>query len=189
MALSINRTNALLGIERTPSRLEIHTQKAMLEQKRNPARMSIKTERPTVLIDQYEAFASSGLKNNYDREKEIAQRAYQQVLQTISSKAEDGDRLAAIESGGNPIADIAERDAWPEHEFGMDTMPKAGPSFEVTGSIDIDWNVEETVNAVESNFIPGEININFQPSVVRLYMRQYASLEIRYIGENIDVAI
>ncbi len=49
----------------------------------------------------------------------------------IGKTAEDGDRLAAIELGGSPIADMAERDAFPEKTFGTEITPYAGPKVDV----------------------------------------------------------
>lgn len=189
MGLTINTTSALIGIERTPSRLDIQTQNAQLELKSNKVKVSIMTEQPRVLIDQYEARASAGLKNNHDMVKEAAQRAYQQVLEAIGRKAEDGDILAAIERDGNPIAEIAARDAWPQREYGLDFIPKAGPRFEVTGSVKIEWNVEEIKKGVEGFYRPGRVSINFHPSVVKIYLRQYPSVKVRYTGNRLDTKV
>jgi hypothetical protein len=43
---------------------------------------------------------------------ESAWRGHQQALEYIAKCAEDGDMLAAIERGGNPIAEIALRDSF-----------------------------------------------------------------------------
>lgn len=189
MPLSITTVKALTGIDRTPSKLELQTQNAVLLLKRNEAKVSIHTEKPRVEIDQYEARASAGMKNLRDLTMEIVQRAYQQVLETIGKTAGDGDTLAAIENGGNPIADIAVRDAWPEHEFGLDTIPKVGPRISVTGSSEIEWNVDQTVNAVEGNYTPGRVNINFYPAVIKIYMKQYPSVNIEYANSRVDMAL
>ena len=42
---------------------------------------------------------------------EAAERGRMQALRYIAKCADDGDRLAAIERGGNPIAEIAFRDS------------------------------------------------------------------------------
>jgi len=82
-------------------------------------------------IDQSEAFASAGYKNMLDLFRESAQYARQHALEYIGKVAEDGDRFAAIELGGNPIAEMAESDAYPEKEFVIDYIPKVGPRFDV----------------------------------------------------------
>ncbi len=183
MGLVINRINGLIGIERTPSRLEIRIRNATLELKTHKARVSIQSEKPKVLIDQYEARASAGLKNTADRTREISQRAYQRVMEFIEKKAADGDMLAAIEYGGNPIAEIAARDSWPQYESNIDFIPKTGPRFDVTGSLKIEWNVDEIARGVEGRYIPGRVDIYYRPSVVRIYMRQYPSIKFQYIED------
>ncbi|HOJ10377.1 MAG TPA: DUF6470 family protein [Clostridiales bacterium] len=82
-------------------------------------------------IDQYPVFAGLGYKSSGDLVKESTQRGYRYSMQYIGKTAADGDRLAAIELGGEPLADIAERDAFPENDSGIGTVPGAGPEFDV----------------------------------------------------------
>lgn len=191
MALSITTTDIQLAYERMPPNLSIQTNQARLELHQKHAKINIETEKPRVLIDQYECFASAGLKNNYDLISEIASRAKQGVLEFIGKTAEDGKALAAIERGGNPIAAIAKRDAFPEHEFVLDFIPKTGPKFEVTGDIKIDpeRNAEGIHNGVEANFIPGNIIIDYTPGRINISVLQYPSVNIEYSGSNFDTKI
>ncbi|MDP4179499.1 MAG: DUF6470 family protein [Bacillota bacterium] len=191
MGLIISQTYAKIGIETTPSNLEIKTNNAKLEIQSKRPKVNIHTEAPRVQIDQYECFASSGLKGPLDLTRDAAQRGYESALEYTGKLAEDGDRLAAIEKGGKPIVEIAVRDSNPEHEFGMVTMPAVGPKISVTGSIEIDpENTSEGVNnGVDGEFTPGEVNINFTPAKVRTYMAQYASVDIKYQDNKVDVKI
>lgn len=186
MGLTISQTNAQIGIDRTPSFMEIRSTNAKLELHQKQARINIHTEQVKVEIDQYEARASAGMKNNFDFLKDAAVRGYQQAIEFIGKKAADGDTLAAIERGGNPIADIAERDAYPEHEFGYDYIPKVGPTFNVTGSVTFDPepNGQGIHNGVEGNYIPGDLSINYTPAKVEIYLKQYASINFRYEPDN-----
>jgi hypothetical protein len=188
MDLRITQTYAKIGIDRTPSSLEIEMRKARLEFRQKHAKVNIHTELPRVEIDQYECFASAGLKNDLDRAKEIAQRTYQQVLEFIGKTAEDGKSLASIEKGGNPIVEIAQRDAWPTHEFGLDFIPKAAPKITVTGELryDPERNSEGVNNGIEGDFIPGSLSINFMPAIVNVYVAQKNSINIEYVGGNVD---
>lgn len=191
MGLSIRTTDIQLGIERTPSSLQMETQIARLELHQKHAKVSITTEIPRVLIDQYQCFAEAGLKGNYDFTREAAQRGYQQVMGFIGQTARDGYALAAIENGGNPIAAIAVRDASPQKEFGLDFIPESRPKIEVTGgSTDIQWdsNGGGVNNAVEGNYIPGYSRLDFRPTDINLYVKQYPSVKISY-ENNIDVSI
>lgn len=190
MSIVISQTPAIIGIDRTtPSRLEINTQDAQLKLHQKHAKVNIETELPVVEIDQYEAFASSGLKNNRDLIKEAAQKGYQQAMEFIAKYAADGNRLAAIEKGGNPMADIVARDAFPEREFGVVAMPSAGPRFSVRGGtikFDPEKNGEGIHNGVEGNYIPGDVNFRYTPAGVNIYLRQHNSINIKYQGTRVD---
>lgn len=191
MGLSISTTNIQLGIERTPANLDIELQRATLSFRAKQAKVNIETELPMVTIDQYECFATAGLKNNYDFAKNVSQKVYQQVIEYIGKTAADGVALAAIEKGGNPIKSIAVRDAYPENEFGLDFIPKARPQIDFTGSITIEWerNSEGVNNGVDGDFNPGYISINFEPASISAYIKQYPTINIEYQGNIIDSKI
>lgn len=82
-------------------------------------------------IDQYPVFAGLGYKSPIDLAKETSQKARQHAAEYIGKTASDGDRLAAIELGGSPIADIAERDAFQENTLAINTTPLGQPKFDV----------------------------------------------------------
>lgn len=191
MGLSISTTNIQLGIERTPAKLDIEQQRATLSFSAKQAKVNISTELPMVVIDQYECFATAGLKNNYDQVKDTSQKVYQQVMEYIGKTAADGAALAAIENGGNPIKSIMVRDAYPEHEFGIDFIPKAGPKIDFTGSINIEWerNSERVNNGVEGDFNPGLTNISFEPAIINTFVKQYPTINIEYQENIIDTKI
>lgn len=191
MGLTITRTDARLGMETTPGKFNMETRRASLELHQKQARVNINTELPKVFIDQYECFAEAGLKNSSDLLKEQSEMAYQQAIEFIGKTAEDGDQLAKIELGGNPIADMAERDAYPEKEFGLAFIPVSSPKFDVTGSLDIEAerNWEGVTNGVEINYLPAQLDINYTPASLRIYMQSYGSLNISYQGRNVDTYI
>ncbi|TYQ15017.1 UNVERIFIED_CONTAM: hypothetical protein Cloal_1418 [Acetivibrio alkalicellulosi] len=188
MSLSITSTHARIGIQTSPSKLEMESSMAKLEHKQNHAKMKIETDLPKVKIDQYEAFASAGLKNLLDLTKENAQIGHQQAMEYISKKASDGDQMAEIHLGGNPIAEFALRDSYTEREFNIDFIPKARPEITVEGDIriELEGDVEAVAKSVETSYIPENLNINYIPSNVNIYMEQYASLNIEYRGKNIN---
>jgi len=188
MSITITQTRPVIGIDRTPSRLELQKQDAKLELHQKQAKVDITTERPTVEIDQHDAFASAGLKNDLELAEEAAQRGYQQALDFIGKNAADGDRLAAIENGGNPIAEISKRDAYPEHEFGLTFLPKVGPKITVKGSIQFDPepNSEGVDSGVEGTYIPGDVSADYTPTQINVSLKQYGSIDISYQGNNVD---
>lgn len=185
MAIEIHQTFAAIGINRTEHNLEMKAKNAKLEIHQEQAKIKIHSELPRVEIDQYEAFASAGLKNNYDMLKDFAQTAQQQIMEYIGKTASDGDQLARVEAGGNPIADICGRDASPEHEFNIDCIPKVGPEITVKGELEIEAEARPD-NGVEITFTPPVLDASFTPSKVNFYLREKASISINYIGKNVD---
>lgn len=193
MGLVINKVNAIIDIQRIPSKMEIQTTKAKLLLHQQHARISMHTEMPKLEIDQSEAFSSAGLKSNGELIKEAASRGYESVSEYTSKVARDGDILAQIEKGGMPLIDIVERDAYPEHEFGFDSIPKVGPRFKLTrGYVEIETNKYFGIgnnNGVEGEYVPGDIKFNYTPSIINIYLKQYPSINFKYTGTNIDTYI
>lgn len=190
MGLSISTTDIQLGIESIPSRLQMETRNARLELHQKHAKVNISTEKPRVLIDQYQCFAEAGRMNNFDHGKKIAESAYRQVMKFIGQTARDGYALAAIERGGNPIADIAVRRAYPQKEFNIAFIPRSRPEIEVTGSVDtqLEKNGEGTNNGVDANYVPGYANSYFTQANVNVFVKQYPSVNINY-EPSVDISI
>jgi len=186
MGLEINQTYARIGIESTRASLDMKSKNAVLELDCKEPKINIRTELPKVEIDQYECFASAGRKKPLDLSDEIFQRAYQHVLDYIGKTAEDGDMLAAIEKSRRVIPEIAARNLYSQHEFGMVTMPSKGPNISVKGSLEIEpeRTAEGANNGVDATYIPGELDMKYNPGMVRIYMEQYASVNIKYIPES-----
>ena len=197
MAITISQTPALIGIDRTPGKMDMHTELPKLELHQKQAKVNIQTELPKVQIDQYECFADEGLKNNLDLAKDCTQRAYAQAMNYIAKTSEDGDRLSKIELKGTPLADIAKRDAFPEKEFGYDYIPKSAPRITaIDGSVKIDPepNGQGPTNGVEGTYIPGSISYNYTPTQIKFYMKQYNTISFKYEsdaheGSNIDTSV
>lgn len=190
MGLEIARTPAKLNIETTPSSLSIQTRRAKLELTHKEAKVDVHTELPRVIIDQYECFATSGLMGPVDLTRQAGQRAMQQALEFASKAAGDGDSMAAIENP-SPMPSIVERDAYPEHEFGLDYMPKARPKITVTGGVSINAqrNSEGINNGVAGTFTPGSTNINYKPAKVNTSVAQYPSISFRYKKGRFDAFV
>ena len=188
MRLEISRIPARLNIETTPSNLSIQSRRAKLELSHEEAKIDIRTELPRVIVDQYECFATSGLMGPIDLTRQAAQRGMQQALTYTSKVAGDGDSMAALENPSSPLPSIVERDAYPEHEFGLDYMPKASPKMTVTGGVQTNAvrNANGVNNGVQGAYTPAAISFDFTPAQVRISMAQYPSISIRHIRSKFD---
>lgn len=189
MGLTIQQSFAKIGIETTRPKLEMNTTPSKLELKQHYTQVTIHTENPRIQIDQSEAFASAGLKSFQELTRDQNELAYNHVMEYIGKTAEDGDMLAAIEKGGNPLADIAERNAFPEKEFGFSVLPKVGPKISlIDGYVWIDPGPSLGAhNGVEGNYIPGNITYNYIPGDVKIYLRQRNFLNFVYEPNKIDL--
>lgn len=185
MALQIDKINSVIGIDRTPGVLQIKTTPAELELKQNRTKLTITTEKPRVIIDQYPAFASSGLKNTADLTSEAADLGKAAVSKFLDKTVSDGNRLKDITIKQNPIPQFAVRDAYPQKQFGLVSLPSAPIKIDIEGSakIEFDHSAEGTHNGVEGTYIPGNVDINYTPGNIKIHLQQYASINIRYQPE------
>jgi hypothetical protein len=191
MPIQINQTFIQLGINTIPGKMQLSTSQPRLELHREDPQLDIRTQQAVIVIDQYECFATSGLKSSGDLTRDFAQRGCQSALEFTSKTASDGTMLAAIENGGNPIRQIAVRDAYPTHEFGLDYMPKARPKISVSGGINVnvETNSEGAMNGVTGNFTPGDFKLSYTPADVRIFVSRYNSINISNAGSSINVSI
>jgi len=178
--LQIKSTPALIGINTIPGRQSIRQPKGELSVTTSRAEMRIDRELPKVLIDQYQCFAEAGLKNPTDLMKDISQWCYKCLMEGIANYNQEGDMLAQIEKGGNPMPMIAENRAFPRYDFNIDFIPKSRPKIDVTGYINIEWDIKKPV----INYEVRKPVIDYQPGKVEITLRQWPSLEINFVDEK-----
>ena len=181
MQLSIMTKPGLIGIQTTPAQLNIRTRPARLEIHQEVGRISINTRRPKLEINQYPSQAQLGYKRISDISAEMARLGAQKALEFVGNKTQEGNRLRALENGGNPIREIAIDKAWPVKQRQGGFTPIVGPAFSaVPGEVFI--TPPEVKNPVhigyEAQFIPGELNSNYSPGKVDVYLRQYPEIKI-----------
>ncbi len=185
MRLSISTKPGLIGIRTMPGQLNMKNRAARLEMHQEQAALEIETRRPVLEIDQYRSMAQMGYKKTADVTLELAQRGRQAAMEYIAAKSDEGNRLKAIEKGGNAIREIAMNKAWPQKQRQGGFTPIVGPDFHATpGEVIITPPPVENPTHIgyEAEYIPGELNIQFNPARVDIYMRQYPEI-------NIDVII
>jgi hypothetical protein len=166
-----------ISVHSVNAKLEIQSTRSEIDMKQHHAQIQMESELPRITIDQSECFNTAGLKNNTAFIETEAGRAKQKALEYIGTTISDGQMFAAIENPGdasNLVAQIATRNMFAEHEFGVVSMPAARPKIEVTGgSLKIDFTPKDlgTMNGVEyyvkigklsSNYIPGSITVDYK---------------------------
>ena len=183
MSLTINTVRPQIQINTTNARLDIQQPKGEQQLRTTMPKAIIRSEKPKVIIDQYQCFAESGLKNVMDLTREAAQLGRQAAMQAIARIAEDGNRLAQVENKmPDAIPELAEKNAWaPERVYDIATMPMSRPKIDVVGSIDIQWEMGK----VNHTYTPRKPVVNYIPGKVDIYLKQKPSIEIRYIDEKV----
>jgi len=180
--LRIEQTYGRIGVETYKSQMDIQSQQSKLTMRRIDSQLNIEKQMPVVKIDQHACFATAGLKNVFELTEEAAQLAKQQALQYTAQKAVEGDMLANIKGGGNPIAEIARSNSYEQHEFNIDNIPKERPRIEVEGNIKLEFNKGQ----IQTNVEEGSVNTNYSKAKVNIYLSQKPSINIQYVGGNID---
>lgn len=126
-------------------------------------RLDISTRFPRVHIDVRQAQADIGLKPIGQIAREQAARGHRVAWQAIAQIAREGDELARIEEGGNPIAEQARRRGWRDLQVNIDVAPKHPVLVELE---------------------PGEVGVQLIPGQVRI--RGYILLAS---GQYIDIEV
>jgi len=178
--LQIRTTPALLSLNTQNAKLNIEQPRGQQSIRQPKPELKIDSELPKVKIDQYQCFAETGLKNPTDLMKDIEQWSRKKWLEGIARRNREGDMLAHIEKGGNPIPALAENGAYPVYDWNIDFIPKSRPKIEVTGHLKINWDtktpkISYKVNKPQIDYLPGKVAIS---------MLQYSSVEIRYLDKK-----
>ncbi|MBI9014607.1 MAG: hypothetical protein JEZ08_20380 [Clostridiales bacterium] len=188
MAMEIRTTPAILETKTTPPIHSIEQPKAEWNGSIMLPKVEVEITLPKVSIDQNAAFNESGLKDNTTLLQDLVSYAFQKMTEGTGRRASQGDQLTKIHQGGNAIAEQAPQNAYDQfiHEFGMVTMPKSGAQIEV-----LEGHVNITVNEgqVSGQFRAQKPIINYQQGRVERSMKQYSSISIRYLGENVDLQV
>lgn len=181
MQLTISTTPGLIGMQTTPGQLNMESRPARLDIHQEVASITIETRQPVLEISQYPSMAQMGYKRVSDVTAELAQLGRQKAMEYIANRTDDGKRLQAIEKGGNPIREIAIDRAWPQKQRQGGYTPIVGPEFHaIPGEVMITPpNVKNPVHiGYEAVFIPGDLNIQYTPGKVNIYMQQYPEVNI-----------
>ena len=184
--LRMSRVDAQIGINTINTKLYIRQPKPEIYMHTEMPRLEMHTEHVKVLIDQSRCFSEAGLKGMDELCYERAQIAKQAVIEATARIVDEGNMAAAVENGGNPIADIAFNNSFHIYDFNIDTIPKSRPKFDFVGGY-VDIKVHE--GYVEYKVIPKKAEIDVDHGNVEIYMKQWPKLNIEYVGNNADVKV
>jgi hypothetical protein len=184
--LRITTTDALIGINTTPTKLKISQPRADIEMHTKQAMVIMKTEPIQIKIDQSQCFNEAGLKNNEAFTEDIVQRAAQAVLDGMARSSTEGDYMANIENKSNAIAEIAADNSITTYDFNVDFIPKSRPKIEFVGG-NVDIQVDE--GYVDLKVTPNKPIIDVEVGGIEFYLRQKPDIKIEYVGDKVDKTI
>ncbi|MBP2640615.1 MAG: yviE [Firmicutes bacterium] len=174
-----------------PAHFQITSQPAVLELRSPRAKLSIETEAAkleirqpagVLEIDGTASRASIGLKTPIQFARDIAALGENTVLETTGRIAQNGDRLARIQSGENAVVEIAAEGSV-DKPLDITLAPLAPPEIHYT------WREPEIVAIPGKTLIqaePSPIQTQYTPGTVDIRMAQYASIRFWTTGGQID---
>ncbi|MCC3356942.1 DUF6470 family protein [Bacillus sp. REN16] len=191
--IRLQSQNAKIGIRTTQPVQEIQQPKANLSIEQPKAELSIQTKPGKLTIDKTEAWADMDLKHISRRNSEAADQGYQDSLEGIARRAQEGNELMRIENSGSPIAQIAKRNSeGPELQFNVGWIPS---HFSVKTSYDpakVDIQVKvnkpiinSSINKPIHEYAPGKVDVNLE-------QRQSLKIDfanLKYVGVNYEQEI
>lgn len=182
-----------LNISQQPAKMEITTVRADNNLTTTPPRLLLDTEAATVEIRQpkgeleidWRPFrASYGIKDSGEFSRDNAARGQQIALETIGRIADEGNRLARIESGQDVVAELATEANTPSTPEVVWTWLEP-PAIKYTAH---QPEFRPTPARFSTELIRGTVNIDYEPYQFNLRMVQYPSITMWVTGYNdIDI--
>jgi hypothetical protein len=170
--IGLNITKAQVRLQTTPGRVEIDT---------SPAQLQIHSPSPQLHIDQSQCFADKGYKYPARFMADQVADAQSDYMAGLGRVASEGDQLAKIK--GASVADIASSHFCQQKTFNMVSLPKQPPEINCeVYPVQLSYQPAQ----VNTNYIPAIVESNSQPGQVETYLLQKPSLEINWLGNNID---
>ncbi|WP_099361306.1 DUF6470 family protein [Fredinandcohnia onubensis] len=168
--ISLESQNAKISIRTTKPVQEIQQPKADLSIEQPNAELTIETTPGKLTIDQTEAWADMDLKHISRRIAEAADKGYQDSLEGIARRAQEGNELMKIENGGNSIAHIAKRNSEGlELQFNIGWIPShfSVKTNYVPAKVDVQVKenkpiINANINKPIHDYIPGKVDISLE---------------------------
>jgi hypothetical protein len=176
--IQIRQQYGRIGIDADAGQQDIEQPKATQEITTTPAKLEIQTEPGTLSIDNSQWHDALGHGPFLEMMNRIYSESKNIVLQAISKIVEDGNRLAAIQTGENTIAALAV-----ESTQQIDFSENIYMGEASLDNIDIRYDagnleIQFTPAKVEHNVTVNSPIINYHRGKLDFYMLQYPKLEI-----------
>jgi len=184
MELRIESQIALIGIERTEGQYEIKQHQWPMTLNATDAQLEIHMEEAVLRIDQHQCFAEAGLKSAIELGKMLAAKGRTVALKAISRIAREGKEMADFHKGVVLPAQAKGRFNFRKQEFTFDMIPKSRPEITVTPG-EVTGQFQQGGVDIRTGKITPEVN--YHRGQIDVYLRQKNSIQIDFVGKNIDV--
>lgn len=186
MRLVVESQPARIGMQTRNASVQRQTTLPKVELQTEQARVEVESTLPKIQIDQRQCFSESGLKGILELTAENAANSVSEMYASIGRIAEQGNALTEIQNGGNVIADQAYYNAYDQFlkDYNLVTMPKSRPKITLQeGAI----NLKVKGGTVSKNYVKGEIQTEYNPGKVEIYMLQERMFNLRFEKSQLDM--
>lgn len=184
MMLSIRQSWAKIGLNSRLAQVKLKIKEPELALKSTHLKVQIKQEMARVECDATQCRVEAGYKTNTIFARDNRQLAWKTSNEYIANTAADGDMLASVEKyniGDCMVHHAAQ--SWNDKEFVFTRIPQSPVDITVIPpSLETNWQLGE----VKGDLDLGTIDNHFTPSELRVYLRQKASIDIKYLGSKVD---
>ncbi|WP_289140224.1 DUF6470 family protein [uncultured Brevibacillus sp.] len=187
--ITMTQTYAKLGLDIQKPRQEIEQPQADMNMRQEAATLDIRQQQGQLFIDTSEAQANIDLRGPLRRTADHAEFGNRRAFEAVQQISYEGDRLAAIENKGNPIADIA----YEESGIYEGTEIIAAGSI-IGDGIEIRYEAKKPIIDVQVRGVRMDPEIkapvhNYTRGKVEGYLLQKNSLRIDAVGTHVDTGM
>jgi len=174
--LELSITDPVLNIRTTSPKTQLSTQPAIVEIRRTEGKLE---------LDFTPYRYSIGFKNNADFMRDFANEGKQAALEAVARIAQEGDRLARIESKEDAIVQMAIESNFPEPPD--ITWARIEPPIIHYEPGKVDFNVIR--GKVDLNLQRGTVELNLQRGEVKGRITQYPSIRFWTTNNEVDMSV
>jgi energy-converting hydrogenase Eha subunit F len=178
--LQVNQTNGRLNLNIKPPKMSLETKSvADFKISQQSGKIKVSTKDAKVEISGRKVRAALGHKHYKVYGKELAQKGKQSAMKGIAKYARQGDQLAKIENGGNPLARQAKLNSQdPERKIGLKWKP--GPEIKSSPpQFKVDYTRSQLKSDSKSYWPQGELDWG--------EIRNYLNPEPKFEVQAVDV--
>lgn len=186
--IQIQQGYSQIGLQTTKGQQSIEQPRPSLNINRQPGVLTMDHTMPRLEIDSRKAWSALGKPRMEEMMDRIAQSSHQIAMQNIANIARDGDRMMAIQEGGNVFAQLARENVF-----------KDRPRVEIAGEPGYDnVDISFTSGEVQTSYTPGKLSfnpetykpvINYEREKVNVYLIQKNYINISVTNSQLDTVV